>query len=200
MQPTPSVFAKNQIDAQAVLSPGGAFLHEASAEPCRRGKTPNDSQTISGALYREGKRGIYERIPRSLCRCTMRSRKECHHRDDSKTDGQAWPSCRFLVHRKELCDQIEETFAALDVPPDAYNIQMVQTASRRLETASRPGLIITDENHHGLAKSYRKIYDHFSDAPCLGFTATPIRLNGSGLGRCERYFDRGGHSSMAYRK
>ena len=88
----------------------------------------------------------------------------------------------FLVHRKELCDQIEETFAALNVPPDAYNIQMVQTASRRLETASRPGLIITDENHHGLAKTYRKIYDHFSDVPRLGFTATPIRLNGSGLG------------------
>ena len=88
----------------------------------------------------------------------------------------------FLVHRKELCEQIEETFAALKIPPAAYNIQMVQTASRRLETTSQPGLIITDENHHGLAKSYRKIYDHFSNVPRLGFTATPVRLNGSGLG------------------
>ena len=88
----------------------------------------------------------------------------------------------FFVHRKELCDQIQETFEALEVPPEAYNIGMVQTVSRRLESAARPGLIITDENHHGLAASYRKIYDHFQDVPRLGFTATPIRLNGSGLG------------------
>ena len=46
----------------------------------------------------------------------------------------------------------------------------------------KPDLIITDENHHALAASYRKIYDHFHDVLRLGFTATPIRLNGSGLG------------------
>ena len=88
----------------------------------------------------------------------------------------------FLVHRKELCDQIEETFEALQVPPDSYEIGMIQTIVRKLDRVRRPGLIITDENHHGLASSYRKIYDHFSDVRRLGFTATPIRLNGSGLG------------------
>jgi superfamily II DNA or RNA helicase len=88
----------------------------------------------------------------------------------------------FLVHRKELCDQIEETFDALQVPPESYEIGMIQTVVRKLDRVRRPGLIITDENHHGLASSYRKIYDHFSDVRRLGFTATPIRLNGSGLG------------------
>lgn len=88
----------------------------------------------------------------------------------------------FLVHRKELCEQIEETFTAVGVPKENYEIGMVQTIVRKLDRIERPDLIITDENHHGLAASYRKIYDFFEDVPKLGFTATPIRLNGSGLG------------------
>src|SRR5690625_6626155 len=59
---------------------------------------------------------------------------------------------------------------------------MVQTVVKKLDRLNKPQLIITDENHHGLAASYRKIYDHFHDVLKLGFTATPIRLNGSGLG------------------
>lgn len=88
----------------------------------------------------------------------------------------------FLVHRKELCEQIEETFAMVGVPRENYEIGMVQTIVRRLEKTVKPQLIITDENHHGLAASYRKIYDYFEGVPKLGFTATPIRLNGTGLG------------------
>ena len=88
----------------------------------------------------------------------------------------------FLVHRRELCDQIEETFQLLHIPKEQYMIGMVQTVVRRLDRMRKPSLIITDENHHGLAASYRKIYDYFSDVLRLGFTATPIRLNGSGLG------------------
>lgn len=88
----------------------------------------------------------------------------------------------FLVHRRELCDQIRRTFDLLEVPESCYHITMVQTVSKKLEQMEKPGLIITDENHHGLAATYRKIYDYFADVPRLGFTATPIRLNGSGLG------------------
>lgn len=88
----------------------------------------------------------------------------------------------FLVHRRELCDQIEETFERLMVPSESYKIGMVQTVSRRLFEMDEPSLIITDENHHGLASSYRKIYDYFADVRRLGFTATPIRLSGAGLG------------------
>lgn len=88
----------------------------------------------------------------------------------------------FLVHRKELCDQIEENFNQIGIPSEQYRIGMVQTIVRRLNRIEKPSLIITDENHHALAASYRKIYDYFQDVPKLGFTATPIRLNGSGLG------------------
>lgn len=88
----------------------------------------------------------------------------------------------FLVHRKELIDQIRGTFRAIGVDGLMVDFGMVQTVVRRLDRMHRPGLIITDENHHGLAGSYRKIYDFFSDVPRLGFTATPVRLNGGGLG------------------
>lgn len=88
----------------------------------------------------------------------------------------------FLVHRRELIDQIKGTFKKNAVDLDLVEFGMVQTIVRRLDRMKKPSLIITDENHHGLAASYRKIYDHFSDVLRLGFTATPIRLNGSGLG------------------
>ena len=88
----------------------------------------------------------------------------------------------FLVHRKELCDQIEATFEKLHIPRDLFEIGMVQTISRRLDKTKAPRLIITDEGHHGLANTYRRIYDYYADTPRLGFTATPVRLNGSGLG------------------
>lgn len=87
----------------------------------------------------------------------------------------------FLVHRKELCEQIEKTFQLVGIPKEQYEIGMVQTIVRRLERTKKPSLIITDENHHSKAATYRKIYDYFSDVLRLGFTATPIRLNGSGL-------------------
>lgn len=88
----------------------------------------------------------------------------------------------FLVHRRELIDQIMATFNFVGVNLKLVEFGMVQTIVRKLDKIDKPQLIITDENHHGLAKSYRKIYDYFSDVPKLGFTATPVRLNGSGLG------------------
>ena len=88
----------------------------------------------------------------------------------------------FLVHRKELIDQIQNTFMLNEVDMELVEFGMVQTIVRRLEKTPKPSLIITDESHHGLAASYRKIYDYFETVPRLGFTATPIRLNGSGLG------------------
>lgn len=88
----------------------------------------------------------------------------------------------FLVHRRELVDQIRQTFYDWGVDLSLCRVEMVQTACRRINRMHVPRLIITDENHHCLASSYRKIYDAFPDAQCLGVTATPVRLNGGGLG------------------
>lgn len=87
----------------------------------------------------------------------------------------------FLVHRKELCEQIESTFIRWGVDMSLCDVMMVQTASRRIKKLSYPALIITDENHHSLATSYKKIYEAFPKSKRVGVTATPTRLDGSGL-------------------
>ena len=88
----------------------------------------------------------------------------------------------FLVHRKELVDQIFRTFVRWGVLMDLCLVGMVQTFTRRLKKLPKPDLIITDENHHSLANSYKRIYDYFPDVLRVGVTATPVRLNGDGLG------------------
>jgi superfamily II DNA or RNA helicase len=88
----------------------------------------------------------------------------------------------FLVHRRELVDQIFRTFVRWGVLMDLCEIGMVQTFTRRLNKLQKPTLIITDENHHSLAQSYKRIYEYFPDVPRVGVTATPVRLNGDGLG------------------
>lgn len=81
----------------------------------------------------------------------------------------------FLVHRKELCAQIENTFRRWGVDMLRCSVMMVQTASRRIAKLPPPSLIITDENHHSTANSYRKVYEAFPLAKRVGVTATPVR-------------------------
>lgn len=87
----------------------------------------------------------------------------------------------FLVHRKELCEQIEDTFTRWGVDMSLCRIMMVQTMTRRLGKYSAPDFIITDENHHSRTRTYRRIYDYFPDVPRVGVTATPKRTDGKGL-------------------
>lgn len=88
----------------------------------------------------------------------------------------------FLVHRQELVQQIIRTFIRWGVDMNYCSVMMVQTASRRINKLEKPVLIITDENHHSLAASYKKIYEKWPDVLRVGVTATPVRLNGDGLG------------------
>ena len=88
----------------------------------------------------------------------------------------------LLVHRKELCKQLEGTFRKVGVDMSLCDVFMVQTASRRLDKLPNYDLIITDEGHHSTANTYRKIYDYYPNAIRIAVTATPIRLNKGGLG------------------
>lgn len=102
--------------------------------------------------------------------------------DMAKRTTAAGKRVLFLVHRKELCDQIRRTFYNWGVNMSLCDVMMVQTASRRISKLQEPALIITDENHHCLATGYRKLYEAFPKARLVGVTATPVRLNGGGLG------------------
>lgn len=88
----------------------------------------------------------------------------------------------FTVHRKELVEQITGSFKNNGVDISKCTIMTVGRIAHRLGKLPKPSLIITDETHHSLANTYKKIYDYYSEVPRLGFTASPWRLSGQGLG------------------
>jgi len=49
------------------------------------------------------------------------------------------------------------------------------------EIEEEPGMIVIDEAHHALAKTYKGMWERFPNAKFLGLTATPCRLNGKGF-------------------
>lgn len=81
----------------------------------------------------------------------------------------------FLIHRKEVLQQAVRTFDKQDVNPDLLTAGMVQTLTRRVDKLPIPDVILVDEAHHALAKSYQRILDNFPKAIILLFTATPHR-------------------------
>ena len=87
----------------------------------------------------------------------------------------------FLAHRRELLDNIVETLNDNDVYLSKVIVLSAVMAKNRLSTLPPLSLIVTDEGHHGKAKTYKDIYEHFSNVPRLGFTATPWRMNGEGF-------------------
>ncbi|ANZ65551.1 DEAD/DEAH box helicase (plasmid) [Secundilactobacillus paracollinoides] len=87
----------------------------------------------------------------------------------------------FIVHRKEIVDQVVSTFSAQGVDMDLSKIGMVQTITRHVDKLQEPAVIFVDEAHHVLAKSYQRILEAFPNAVKLMFTATPIRLSGDGF-------------------
>ncbi len=81
----------------------------------------------------------------------------------------------FLIHRKEVLNQAIETFRNQGVNPDLLTAGMVQTLTRRVDKLPIPNVILVDEAHHALAKSYQRILKQFPKAIVLLFTATPHR-------------------------
>lgn len=87
----------------------------------------------------------------------------------------------FIVHRKELVRQIEETFELVGVSKELSTVMTVGKVANRLDQLPPPTIIITDETHHSRAATYKKVYDYHSQAIKLGFTATPWRMSGKGF-------------------
>ena len=96
----------------------------------------------------------------------------------------------IVAHRKELVSQIEETIKkfysysssknkSLLVSVKAMSIQWLARHYNEIE--EEPGMIVIDEAHHALAKTYKEMWERFPKAKFLGLTATPCRLNGKGF-------------------
>jgi superfamily II DNA or RNA helicase len=102
----------------------------------------------------------------------------------------------ILVHRAELLDQASRSLSSMSVQHGliqanramdlsaAVQVASVQTLARRLHKLPRDffQLVIIDEAHHSNAGTWAKVLEHFHQAHLLGVTATPIRLDGRGLG------------------
>ncbi len=98
----------------------------------------------------------------------------------------------IVAHRVELVEQIRETLHKLKIENeklknDSHNFELIkvdsiQTISRRIDTLDFiPDLVVIDEAHHALAKTYRILWDKWPKAKFLGLTATPCRMNRSGF-------------------
>ena len=96
----------------------------------------------------------------------------------------------IVAHRRELVSQIAETvrkFHSYSASNTSSLLSSVKAMSIQWlmrhydEIDEEPGMIVIDEAHHALAKTYKEMWERFPNAKFLGLTATPCRLNGKGF-------------------
>ena len=109
---------------------------------------------------------------------------------DSFVSNNPMEKVWIVAHRRELVSQIDETVrkfhsysasntSSLLLSVKAMSIQWLMRHYDEIE--EEPGMIVIDEAHHALAKTYKGMWDRFPKAKFLGLTATPCRLNGKGF-------------------
>ena len=109
---------------------------------------------------------------------------------DSFVSNNPMEKVWIVAHRRELVSQIDETVrkfhsystsntSSLLSSVKAMSIQWLMRHYDEIEEV--PGMIVIDEAHHALAKTYKEMWERFPKATFLGLTATPCRLNGKGF-------------------
>ena len=96
----------------------------------------------------------------------------------AKMAEQAKGSVLVLTHRQELKEQTGRLLADNGINA---RVEMILTEANRLGQYEKPSLIITDEAHLSRSNSWMKVLDYYNTYT-VGFTATPIRLDGKPLG------------------
>ncbi|KAK1180432.1 DUF3427 domain-containing protein [Streptomyces sp. NBS 14/10] len=104
-------------------------------------------------------------------------------------------SLLFVAHRQEILKQslrtyqdvlVDANFGELlvggDVPQDwthvFASVQSLNAGSLERFASDHFDVVVIDEFHHGVARTYRRIIDHFEPLELLGLTATPERADG----------------------
>ena len=121
-----------------------------------------------------GKTYVFSHIPRRGRVLILSHRDELVHQPEKyyvnekvyDEDGNELPACTFGVEMAGEKSNGEDVVSA-----------SVQTMVHRLDKFDPNDfdMIITDEAHHAVAPSYKKIYEYFHPRIHLGFTATPDR-------------------------
>ena len=106
------------------------------------------------------------------------------------------PCVWIVVHRRELVEQIRETLETMLSSPcstsgtalslllddSRIKVMSIQWLSRHYQEMEEiPSLIVIDEAHHAVAKTYKEVMDAFPESKKLGLTATPCRLTRRGF-------------------
>ena len=109
---------------------------------------------------------------------------------DSFVSNNPMEKVWIVAHRRELVSQIDETvrkFHSFSTSNSSSLLSSVKAMSIQWlmrhydEIEEEPGMIVIDEAHHALAKTYKEMWERFPKAKFLGLTATPCRLNGKGF-------------------
>ena len=109
---------------------------------------------------------------------------------DSFVSNNPMEKVWIVAHRRELVSQIDETvrkfhsYSASNTSSllSSVKAMSIQWLSKHYdEIEEEPGMIVIDEAHHALAKTYKEMWERFPKAKFLGLTATPCRLNGKGF-------------------
>ncbi|MBQ7427806.1 MAG: DEAD/DEAH box helicase family protein, partial [Prevotella sp.] len=91
-----------------------------------------------------------------------------------------------VAHRRELIEQIKETLTQFIGDSVQFitveSIQKLTKANHNYPLSTiNYQLIIIDEAHHAVAKTYRELWERWPEARFLGLTATPCRMNDTGF-------------------
>lgn len=114
---------------------------------------------------------------RVICQMPCRSGKSYIMYEICKDALKKNSNVLILAHRNLLLDQHRNL---IDFPN--VRITSRQTEVRHLGESGDVRIILTDECHLSAADTYKKIFDYYSNAVIIGFTATPCRLDGRSLG------------------
>ena len=121
---------------------------------------------------------------------TSKVSPDCLSASALKGASKVSPDCLCGVNR--LAEKEDDTsFNLIEKPLDSSLFTLrsslikavsIQWLSKHYdEIEEEPGMIVIDEAHHALAKTYKGMWDRFPKAKFLGLTATPCRLNGKGF-------------------
>ncbi len=99
------------------------------------------------------------------------------------------PDCAGWDRLGATCLRAADGLAATSASSDNPNSDMMPIKAVSIQWLSKhydeieeePGMIVIDEAHHALAKTYKGMWERFPKAKFLGLTATPCRLNGKGF-------------------
>ena len=128
--------------------------------------------------FREGHRRILAIAPTGFGKTVLLADIISSHLVKAGPDARAL----VVVHRRELIGQTHSKLLAAGADRARLDVRTVQSLLAHEDADERTTMLILDEAHHYVADEWKKIVAALPDAIVIGFTATPMRDDGTPLG------------------